>query len=92
MVGDFVDFLLAANTENELSSDPEDVRDDFKKMNYGFAFGGGLLFPAGQGNIMLEVRYSLGLADIAVDDQVLLSIPETNTRNFGITLGYTIDL
>ncbi|MEM6300056.1 MAG: porin family protein, partial [Bacteroidota bacterium] len=90
--GGFVDFLLAANSESDLTSDPQDISDDFESMNYGLAFGGGLLFPAGQGNIMVEARYNLGLANIAVDDNVVLDIPETNTRNLGLTVGYIIDL
>ncbi len=44
-----------------------DVKDSLKKWNFGLAFGGGLKFGAGPGEIVLEAHFQLGLSTIQKD-------------------------
>lgn len=83
--GGFVGLLLSANLVDD--GDRTEVTDAYNGTNFGIAAGGGVLIPAGQGKVMLDARYGLGLSDIAEGIG-----NEVRTRNFGITVGYIIDL
>jgi hypothetical protein len=66
-----------------------DVKDSLETVNLGLAGGGGMLVPLGPGDLVLEVRFQLGLT-------TLQRYPETdgNTKTGAIliSLGYTLPL
>ena len=41
---------------------------DWGRTNYNLNFGGGLVFPAGAGEVLLEARYNFGLSDYDLED------------------------
>lgn len=55
---------------------------DFKRLDYGLMFGGGVGVRAGDGFVTLNVRYALGLANIADGGATSTS---TNTVSRGFT-------
>jgi hypothetical protein len=66
-----------------------DVMASLKKSNVGLAGGGGIMFPLGPGDLLLEARFQLGLS-------TLQKFPETDgqtqTGAVVISLGYTLPL
>jgi len=65
----------------------EDINsDEMKTIDYGLVFGAGLDFPMGRGKITFDLRYSLGLANLAKnqvgEDEV------TKNRSFQAMIGY----
>lgn len=69
--GPQVGFLLSATGEFEASgggfseSGSEDIKDDFKSIDFGLGFGAGYKLPNG---LNFSARYVLGLANIAEND------------------------
>jgi len=86
--GPQVGFLMSANAEYEASgggeseSDDEDVKDDFKGIDFGFGIGVGYKMDSG---LNFAARYSLGLSNIAEDDEDDFSI-QNNVMQ--ISVGY----
>ncbi len=62
-----------------------DVMDSLKKWNFGLAGGGGVVLPAGPGNLILEVRIQLGLSTIQRD---VTTSGDSQTGTIVISLGY----
>lgn len=63
-----------------------DVKDSVHHVNVGLAGGGGLIWPVGPGQVVLEARFQLGLSDIQNN-------PENGNTQTGavlISLGYTL--
>lgn len=85
--GAFLGLLLSANVVDD--GDRTEVTESYNGTNFGLAFGGGVLIPAGMGKIILDARYGLGISDISDSPA---SSSEVRTRNFGITAGFLIDL
>jgi hypothetical protein len=67
--------------------DPEDAADDdvFKPFDVGLTFGGSIEIR----KAILDVRYSLGLADIADEDDFLDGVSARN-RTFSILVGWRL--
>jgi hypothetical protein len=60
-----------------------------KKFDFGLVGGAGIQFPAGPGSILVEGRYSHGLADLNDDDTDDTSV---KSRYFAVFAGYSIRL
>jgi len=65
------------------------VKDSLKKWNFGLAFGGGVIFPAGPGNLILEAHFQLGLSTIQKD---VATSGKSQTGAVVISLGYEFSL
>ncbi len=63
VVGPSIGFLLSADLVIEGEED-EDIKDDFKDIDFSLGFGGGVSFPFGNNSFFVEGRYFLGLANI----------------------------
>jgi opacity protein-like surface antigen len=63
MAGPSLGFLLSAKSTDEGES--ADIKEFFKDIDFGLAFGAGVSFPAGNNAIFVEGRYGLGLSNIA---------------------------
>lgn len=89
--GPQVGFLLSAKNEyratasfygEELSdSDEIDIKDNYKKIDFGFNFGAGYEFTE---NIFVQARYNLGLVNILDDSDDF----KVHNSVFQISLGY----
>jgi hypothetical protein len=81
-------FLLSAKATD--GDDSEDVKEDIKPLDFGFAFGGGLDFASG---VNFSVRYVLGLSNIDdtdVDPSSSLVIdPSLKNNVIQFSLGFT---
>ena len=68
LVGANSDFTLTTTQNNNTTviSDSEDVKSDFKSVDFGLNFGAGYDFTQ---NINVGVRYNLGLTNIAKDSE-----------------------
>jgi hypothetical protein len=66
-----------------------DVKDSLKKTNLGLAGGGGLVYPFGPGDFVLEARFQLGLTTIQKDIE---TSGKSQTGAVVISLGYVIPL
>ncbi len=42
----------------------EDIKSDLESLDYGVIFGAGVTIPAGDGSVLIDARYNLGLANI----------------------------
>lgn len=61
------------------------IRDDMRKTDFSFVFGGGFDFPTGPVSITTELRLTMGLRDLAWNND--------NTNNvFSTMLGFSIPL
>lgn len=48
----------------DTESGEEDIKEDIAKIDYGLVFGGGVGIPLGGMNVVLELRYHLGMANL----------------------------
>lgn len=67
-----------------------DLQNKLKRMDFGIALGGGALFRAGEGELMLDLRYSAGL--VPVSDEVIFSAGRDKNSVLGISVGYLFPL
>jgi hypothetical protein len=84
--GPYVGFLLSA--EAYMGDDVSDIADSTKSTDLGLVFGGGVDYALGEGNLIFDVRYALGLSTIDG------STVEEDVKNTGIIfkLGYGFDI
>ncbi len=82
--GPQIGFLLSADAEVEVDgeSEEEDVKDEFKSIDFGLGFGAGYKLDNG---LNFSARYTLGLANIAEDAGDDFSI---QNNVFQISVGY----
>ncbi|WP_138434500.1 porin family protein [Winogradskyella algicola] len=82
--GPQIGFLLSADAEVEVDgeSEEEDVKDEFKGIDFGLGFGAGYKLDNG---LNFSARYTLGLANIAEDAGDDFSI---QNNVFQISVGY----
>ena len=76
-----------AKVEFDGQTETEDINsDEMKTIDYGLVLGAGLDFPMGRGKITFDIRYALGLANLAKnqagEDEV------TKNRSFQAMIGY----
>ncbi len=62
-----------------------DVMDSLERWNFGLAGGGGIVFPAGPGNLILEAHFELGLSTIQKD---VATSGNSQTGAVVVSLGY----
>jgi hypothetical protein len=74
--------------EFDLGADT-DVKDSLKTTNIGLAGGGGLIYPLGSGELILEARFQLGLTTIQKDIE---TSGKSQTGAIVISLGYRLPL
>jgi hypothetical protein len=75
--GGYGAYRLAAKGVAEIggtSEPPVDLKDQIKTTDYGVVFGGGIDFKLAVIKLSAEVRYNLGLANIAVDPDPGMSV------------------
>jgi len=66
-----------------------DVMDSLKKWNFGLAGGGGVIFPVGPGDLILEAHFQLGLSDIQKD---VTTSGKSQTGAVVVSLGYEFSM
>ena len=66
-----------------------DVKDSLKTVNAGLTGGGGVMYPLGPGDLILEARFELGLAIIQKD---VTTSGESRTGAIIVSLGYSLPL
>jgi hypothetical protein len=66
-----------------------DVKDSLKTVNVGVAGGGGVIYPLGPGDLILEARFELGLTTIQKD---VATSGESRTGAVIVSLGYSFPL
>ena len=89
-------FGILLSSEMEVSALGEsievDVKDIMESIDFGVSFGGGLSFPMGvNSTIFIDIRYTLGLADIIKGGTIesageTESIPDTEVKTNGILI------
>lgn len=95
-VGPYMDVFMSGNTDVEVTSSLGNISstdtlttDDVKSTGFGIAFGVGADLNVGKGVLALNVRYDLGVTDIATES--MTSDPVFN-RGFQIQLSYLFRL
>jgi hypothetical protein len=82
-------FLLSAEVEQDHeetmfqmlgASETVDIKDDTKSVDFGLVFGGGVDLALGEGLLMFDVRYTMGLTSIDDTDD------DWDVKNKAITL------
>jgi hypothetical protein len=61
------------------------------RIDFGLQFGGGIGFKAGPGDILLDLRYGMGLSNL-LNQPVAGTDTEAQNRVYALTLGYAIPL
>jgi len=74
--------------EFDLSADTN-VKDSLESVNIGLAGGGGIIFPLGPGDLILEGRFQLGLTTLQKHPE---TDGKTQTGAIMISLGYVLPL
>jgi hypothetical protein len=70
--------LSASSEIDDLSFEIEtDIDEIIESIDFGFQFGGGIMFPLGNNTIFFEGKYALGLSDILKDGTIDLEDEET---------------
>jgi hypothetical protein len=69
MAGPTVGYLLKAKARGKAGDEEtdQDVKDDFKKLDFGLGLGGGVRVPVGGASLFVEGRYVLGLWNVTND-------------------------
>jgi hypothetical protein len=62
-----------------------DVKDNFEGLDYGIIFGAGATIPVGDGSIVADIRYNLGLANIL---KVGGSVNSNQNQVIALSVGY----
>ncbi len=85
-VGPYVGFNTSA--ESYVEDEEFDVKDQIKSTDYGLVFGGGFDYAMGEGNLIFNARYALGLTTIDDTDA------DDDVKNTGIIfmVGYGFNL
>lgn len=78
---------LSEDRSEDASGDPAVKEDFFKPFDVGFTFGGSLTLRQGQATI--DVRYSLGIANIADEDDFEPGVTARN-RTFSVLFGWRL--
>ena len=97
-VGPYVGFAQKVTEVQTAFGETEkrDVGDNLKGQDFGILFGGNVRYRAGSFNLMLDVRYSIGLNNIAQDImEIAYEFREHDTiknRSLVVSLGVAFDL
>jgi len=77
--GPQIGFLLSA------SYGDQDIKDNLESLDYGLILGAGVSIPAGDGSVLVDARYNLGLANM---NKVGGSIYSNQNQVISISVGY----
>lgn len=82
-------FLMSAKEKVEIDgmSEEEDIKDNFNTADYGLCFGGSLDFDIGYSQLIIDIRYSLGLKKVPLD----VEEPDNKHSVFSLMLGYAFN-
>lgn len=95
-LGPYVGYMVGGKNTVDLQGNKSTSKTDFaleKQLNrfdFGIAAGGGALFKLGQGDLMLDLRYSLGLT--TVSDKVIFETGRDTNSVPSISVGYLFPL
>lgn len=67
-----------------------DIQNELNRMDFGIALGGGALFRAGEGDVMLGLRYGFGL--LPVSDDVIFEAGRDANSVWSLSVGYLFPL
>jgi outer membrane protein W len=81
---------LSAKLRDNNSNESEDIKDGLDGTDFGAVFGGGVDFDLGQGALVLDARYTLGLSKIGKADPFDSTNAEADVKNgaFSASVGY----
>lgn len=82
--GPYAAFLLKAEDEVSIEgiTETRDVSADFNKTEFGLMTGLGMRYPINNKNILLDLRFGVGLTTLAKNDS------EIRNKYMGVSLGY----
>lgn len=85
-------FNLALGGKSKVCGTETDIKfgdgvNELRRTDVTLLFGGGAMFPLGKGNLVLDVRYGVGLSDI---DNVSGSNDRTRNNHIAVTVGYAL--
>lgn len=85
--GGYGAFNTAAKTVTSFSGDSEteDIKEEIREMDYGLVIGGELEYGLGNAKLILDIRYSVGLANIK---KIGFNPYEIKNRAVSFSLGY----
>lgn len=87
-VGPSLAFLMSCSTSVDDGEDTDCPDDTVKGFDYGIIAGGGFSWAAGAGDVLLDIRYDLGLT--AIGDQE--NAPDTKNSNLQFLIGYAFPM
>lgn len=98
--GPSLGFGLGGKLETEIGNEDDEAEltfgngddDDFNnRFDLGAQFGGGIGFQAGPGDLLLDVRYGLGLSNLnKTEDGMTKEEAKSKHRVIALTIGYAI--
>ncbi|MCP4218149.1 MAG: PorT family protein [bacterium] len=90
IAGPYAAIKIGAKEIDDALEGDLDIADQIKTFDYGLVFGAGVSIGVGSGSIILEGRFSMGLANIVdqVDVSPDLSQLSAKNRSFCFMLGY----
>jgi len=70
-----------------VDGESEDISDEYKGTDFGLVFGGGLEYDLGKALFIVDLRYSLGLANIIVEEESDIEATVKN-KAFVVMIGF----
>ena len=88
--GPSIGFNMTAKSKVEFDGESQenDFKDDTKSTEFSLAFGGGLGFPVGNGELGVDIRYLLGMSTF--DDSSDPWDLKNNVINFNLYYGFSL--
>ena len=88
--GPSIGFNMTAKSKVEFDGESQenDFKDDTKSTEFSLAFGGGLGFPVGNGELGVDIRYILGMSTF--DDSSDPWDLKNNVINFNLYYGFSL--
>ena len=88
--GPSIGFNMTAKSKVEFDGETQenDFKDDTKSTEFSLAFGGGLGFPVGNGELGVDIRYILGMSTF--DDSSDPWDLKNNVINFNLYYGFSL--
>jgi len=86
LAGGYGAYLLSAKMSGLYNEESNDVKDSFKKLDFGLIIGAGLQLDVGEsGSILIDVRYNLGLSNI---NDIQESTTQMKNRGISFSAGF----
>ncbi len=88
LVGPSLGFLMSCSTSVDDADDVECPDDDYESFDYGIVAGGGFSWAAGPGDVLVDVRYDLGMKSTDATE----AERDIKNGNLQFLLGYAFPL